>query len=72
MSIGETESLAKVVSDADSGTVLGVHTIGPHASDLIAEGALAVESASHIDDLTLTIHADPTLSDGIEEAAEVV
>jgi dihydrolipoamide dehydrogenase len=72
MTIGETEGLTKVISDADSGTVLGVHIIGPHASDLIAEGALAVESASHIDDLTLTIHAHPTLPEGIEEAAEAV
>ena len=72
MTIGETEGLTKIISDADSGTVLGVHIIGPHASDLIAEGALAVESASHIDDLTLTIHAHPTLPEGIEEAAEAV
>ncbi len=72
MTIGETEGLTKVISDADSGIVLGVHIIGPHASDLIAEGALAVESASHIDDLTLTIHAHPTLSEGVEEAAEAV
>lgn len=72
MTIGETEGLTKVISDAESGTVLGVHIIGPHASDLIAEGALAVESASHIDDLTLTIHAHPTLPEGVEEAAEAV
>jgi dihydrolipoamide dehydrogenase len=72
MTLGETEGLTKVISDAESGTVLGVHIIGPHASDLIAEGALAVESASHIDDLTLTIHAHPTLPEGIEEAAEAV
>jgi dihydrolipoamide dehydrogenase len=72
MTIGETEGLTKVISDAESGTVLGVHIIGPHASDLIAEGALAVESSSHIDDLTLTIHAHPTLPEGIEEAAEAV
>lgn len=72
MTIGETEGLTKLISDAESGTVLGVHIIGPHASDLIAEGALAVESASHIDDLTLTIHAHPTLPEGVEEAAEAV
>ena len=41
MTIGETEGLTKIISDAESGTVLGVHIIGPHASDLIAEGALA-------------------------------
>jgi len=72
MSIGQIGDLAELVSDADKGTVLGVPIIGPHASDLIAEGALAVESASHIDDLTLTIHAHPTLPEGIEEAAEAV
>jgi dihydrolipoamide dehydrogenase len=62
----------KVVSDEDTGTVLGVHIVGPNASDLISEGALAVASASHIDDLQLTIHPHPTFSEGIEEAAEQV
>jgi dihydrolipoamide dehydrogenase len=73
MTLGEGGvGFSKVVSDAETGTVLGVHIIGPHASDLIAEGALAVASASHLDDLTLTIHAHPTLAEGIEEAAEQV
>jgi len=73
MTLGEEGlGFSKVVSDADTGIVLGVHVIGPHASDLIAEGALAVASASHLDDLTLTIHAHPTLAEGIEEAAEQV
>lgn len=70
MILGETEGVNKIISDTETGTVLGVHIIGPHASDLIAEGALAVESASHVDDLSLTIHAHPTLTEGIEEAAE--
>ncbi|MEE4310859.1 MAG: dihydrolipoyl dehydrogenase [candidate division KSB1 bacterium] len=72
MTIGETEGLNKIVSDADTGTVLGVHIIGPHASDLISEGALAIESGAHIDDLSLTIHAHPTLTEGVMEAAEAV
>ncbi len=72
MTLGEVDGVTKVISDAESGTILGVHIIGPHASDLIAEGALAVESASHIDDLTLTIHAHPTLTEGIGEAADDV
>jgi len=73
MTLGEEGvGFSKVISDAETGTVLGVHIIGPHASDLIAEGALAVASASHVDDLTLTIHAHPTLPEGIEEAAEQV
>jgi len=71
--LGEAgEGFTKVVSDADSGIVLGVHIVGPHASDLISEGALAVASASHFDDLTLTIHPHPTLPESIEEAAEQV
>jgi len=68
----EGRGFAKVISDAQTGTVLGVHIIGPHASDLIAEGCLAVASASHVDDLTLTIHPHPTLPETIEEAAEQV
>jgi dihydrolipoamide dehydrogenase len=66
------EGFSKIVTDAESGTVLGVHIVGPHASDLIAEGCLAVASASHIDDLTLTIHPHPTLPESIAEAAEQV
>lgn len=72
MTIGETEGLTKIISDAENGTVLGVHIIGPHASDLISEGTLAVESGAHIDDLSLTIHAHPTLTEGIVEAAEAI
>jgi dihydrolipoamide dehydrogenase len=73
MTLGDRgRGFAKVVSDGESGIVLGVHIVGPHASDLIAEGCLAVASASHIDDLTLTIHPHPTLPESIEEAAEQV
>ncbi len=72
MTLGEPEGLTKIVTDAEKGTVLGVHIIGPHASDLISEGALAVESGSHIDDISLTIHAHPTLPEGILEAAEAI
>lgn len=68
----EGPGFVKVVSDAQSGTVLGVHIVGPHASDLISEGSLAVASASHVDDLTLTIHPHPTLPETLEEAAEQV
>ena len=66
------EGFSKVVSDAETGTVLGVHIVGPHASDLIAEGCLAVASASHIDDIALTMHPHPTLPESIEEAAEQI
>ncbi|MFH0826219.1 MAG: dihydrolipoyl dehydrogenase [Pseudomonadota bacterium] len=68
----EGAGFAKIVSDTDTGIVLGVHIVGPFASDLIAEGCLAVASASHVDDLTLTIHPHPTLPESIEEAAEQI
>lgn len=70
MTLGETEGLTKIVADAKTGVVLGVHIVGPHASDLIAEGALAVEAGLHYEDLALTIHAHPTLAEGLMEAAE--
>lgn len=65
------QGFSKVVTDSN-GIVIGVHIVGPSASDLISEGALAVASASHMDDLTLTIHPHPTLPESIEEAAEQV
>jgi dihydrolipoamide dehydrogenase len=72
LTLGESAGMTKIVSDAQAGTVLGVHIIGAHASDLIAEGALAVETAAHIEDLVLTIRAHPTLPEGMGEAAEVI
>jgi dihydrolipoamide dehydrogenase len=73
MTMGDERfGFSKVVSDAKTGTVLGVHIVGPHASDLISEGSLAVASASHVDDLALTIHPHPTLPESVEEAAEEV
>lgn len=69
---GETDGFSKIISDADSGTVIGVHIVGPSASDLIAEGCLAVASASHFEDLTLTMHPHPTLPETIQEAAEQI
>ncbi len=61
--IGEIAGQAKIVSDADSGRILGVHMIGPHASDLIAEGALAVRNGLTVRQLAETIHAHPTLAE---------
>ncbi len=61
--IGEIAGEAKIVSEAETGRVLGVHIIGPHASDLIAEGTLAVQTGCTVQDLAETIHAHPTLSE---------
>ena len=67
--LGETDGLVKLVCDAGSGVVLGVHLLGPHVTDLIAEGALAVQLGATADDLAWTTHAHPTLPEAMLEAA---
>ena len=67
--IGELAGEAKIVSDAQNGRVLGVHIIGPHATDLIAEGTLAVTTGCTVQDLAETIHAHPTLAEVTLETA---
>lgn len=67
--LGELAGQAKIVSARDDGRVLGVHLIGPHATDLIAEGVLAVETGVTADRLASTIHAHPTLAEIMGETA---
>ncbi|MEW6585891.1 MAG: dihydrolipoyl dehydrogenase [Nitrospirota bacterium] len=67
--LGEIEGLVKVISDAETDKVLGVHIIGPHASLLIHEAALAVRKGLKTRDIAETIHAHPTLSEALMEAA---
>ncbi len=69
MSVNDTDGFCKMVADADSGEVLGIHIVGNGASDLIAEGALAIEMGAVLHDLSLTIHPHPTLSEVMMEAA---
>jgi dihydrolipoamide dehydrogenase len=66
----DTEGFVKVVIDAESHEVLGIHVVGNGASDIIAEAALAIEMGALADDLSLTIHAHPTLPEAIMEAAK--
>jgi dihydrolipoamide dehydrogenase len=61
--IGDIAGEAKIVSESVSGRILGVHMIGAHATDLIAEGALAIRLGATVQDLASTIHAHPTLSE---------
>jgi dihydrolipoamide dehydrogenase len=70
LSVADPEGFAKVVADADSGEVLGVHVVGGGASDLISEAALAIEMGAFLQDLSLTIHPHPTLPEAIMEAAK--
>jgi len=68
--IGETNGFVKIVADEQTGEVLGVHMIGPHVSDLIAEAALAMRLEATVRDIAHTIHAHPTLSEATGECAE--
>jgi dihydrolipoamide dehydrogenase len=61
--IGEIAGQAKIVADRPSGKVLGVHIVGPHATDLIAEAALAMQMGGSVQDVAATIHAHPTLAE---------
>jgi dihydrolipoamide dehydrogenase len=67
--LGRSDGLTKLVVDPESGRLLGVGIVGPGAGELIAEGTLAVEAALTVEDLAATIHAHPTLSETLMEAA---
>ncbi len=69
--LGRTEGLTKILSNPENGLVLGVGMVGPQASELIAEATLAIEMGATVEDLMVTIHPHPTLSESIMEAAEV-
>ena len=69
--LGRREGLTKILFEPKSGRVLGVGIVGVHAGELIAEGVLAVEMAAVARDLAESIHAHPTLSETVMEAAEV-
>ncbi len=67
--LGETEGVARLICEKGSGRVLGVHLLGLHVTDWIAEGALAVQMGATADDLAWTTHAHPTLPEAMLEAA---
>jgi len=70
--MGEISGMIKVIAEKDTDRLLGVHIIGPHASDLIHEAAVALRAGLKVMDIADTIHAHPTLSEGLMEAAEDV
>jgi len=70
--MGETEGLVMIIAEEKTFRVLGVHILGPHASDLIHEGALAVSQGLTTPDIAQSIHAHPTLSEVLCEAARTV
>lgn len=68
LALGEAEGMVKVIGDAEDNTIIGVHIMGPHASDLIHEGVLAISKKMKVEDITGVIHAHPTLAETFHEA----
>jgi dihydrolipoamide dehydrogenase len=68
----ETEGFVKILADSETDKVLGVHIIGPHSGDMIAEMALAMEFGASSEDIARTCHAHPTHTEAIKEAALAV
>jgi len=66
---GKTEGLVKIITHAETDAILGVHIIGDQASELIAEAVLAMEFSASAEDLARTIHAHPSISEALHEAA---
>jgi len=70
--VGETGGKVKVLADANTDRILGAHILGPQASELIAEVVTAMEFGASAEDLARTVHAHPTLSEAVHEAALAV
>lgn len=70
--LGEEEGFVKIVSEEKYDEILGVHIIGPHATELIAEACVAMQLESTAEELGRTMHAHPTVSEAVMEAAEAV
>jgi dihydrolipoamide dehydrogenase len=71
LSMDRNEGLTKVLHEADTGRLLGAGIVGPNAGELIAEAVLALEMGADIEDMALTVHPHPTLSETLNFAAEV-
>ena len=69
LSVNDPEGFAKIVADAETEEVLGVHVVGGQASDLISEAALAIEMGAVLHDISLTVHPHPTMPEALMEAA---
>ncbi|MBS0626199.1 MAG: dihydrolipoyl dehydrogenase [Verrucomicrobia bacterium] len=69
---GDDEGFVKMIADAATHRLIGVHIVGPHASELIAEAVLAIQLRATVDQLADTCHAHPTLSEALKEAALAV
>ena len=70
--LNETDGFLKLVSDANSGVILGMQAVGTNVSNVVSEVALAIEMGATVEDISLTIHPHPTISEAIMEAADSV
>ena len=70
--MGQHEGFIKIVSDSRYGEILGVHIIGPQATELIAEAVTAMELEGTVEDMIWTIHAHPTLAEAMLDASNTV
>ena len=70
--LGETNGFIKILADADTDRILGVHMIGPYVSEMISEAVVAIEFAASSEDLARIVHAHPSLSEVLHEAALAV
>jgi dihydrolipoamide dehydrogenase len=69
LAANETEGMVKLIADADTDRILGVHVLGPQASEMIAQAVISMEFSASAEDLGLIMFAHPTLSEGMHEAA---
>jgi len=69
LALGEPEGIIKILASNEDNKILGVHILGPHANDLIHEGAFAISNGMDVAAINRTIHAHPTLSEAFAEAA---
>ena len=69
MAANDTDGLVKIIADAETDRILGVHVLGPQASELVAQAVIAMEFSASAEDLGLIMFAHPTLSESMHEAA---
>ncbi len=72
IAMGRTDGMTKIISDPQSGRIVGVGIVGAHAGDLISEAVLAMEMAAQAEDVAMTIHPHPSASETVPEAAEAI
>jgi dihydrolipoamide dehydrogenase len=70
--LNETFGMVKIVAEEEEGDILGIHIVGPHATDLIAEAVFAMEMEATVEELAHAIHPHPTLSEALGEAAQAL